>query len=90
MNEILKYLKKNGQKLDIEVAEATGISLTDVRSKLTELATKGKIMTCHLTRYDNEKTFENISCRISGYIRPAASGRKSKAQLSVEAETAKS
>ena len=90
MNEILKYLKKNGQKLDIEVAEATGISLTDVRSKLTELATKGKIMTCHLTRYDNEKTFENISCRISGYIPPPAPGRKSKAQLSVEAETAKS
>ncbi|MEE8150367.1 MAG: FaeA/PapI family transcriptional regulator [Nitrosomonadaceae bacterium] len=90
MNEILKYLKKNGQKLDIEVAEATGISLTDVRSKLTELATKGKIMTCHLTRYDNEKTFENISCRISGYRPPAAPGRKSKAQLSVEAKTAKS
>lgn len=94
MDEILKYLKNNGQKLDIDVAEATGISLIDVRSKLTELATKGKIMTCHLTRYDNKKTLENMSCRISGYIPPAAPGRKSKAQLSVaakfeaEAETA--
>jgi len=86
MDEILKYLKMNGQKLDIDVAEATGISLTDVRSKLTELATKGKIMTCHLTRYDNKKTLENISCRISGFIPPAAPGRKSKAQLSVAVE----
>jgi hypothetical protein len=55
MNEILQYLKKNGQKLD-------------------------------MTRYDNEKILENISCRISGYIPPAAPGRKSKAQLSVKAE----
>ena len=86
MNEILQYLKKNGQKLDIDVAEATGISLTDVRSQLTELATKGKVMTCHLTRYDNKKTLENMSCRISGYIPPAAPGRKSKAQLSAAAE----
>jgi DeoR/GlpR family transcriptional regulator of sugar metabolism len=86
MDEILKYLKKNGQKLDIDVAEATGISLTDVRSQLTELATKGKIMTCHLTRYANKKILENMSCRISGYIPPAAPGRKSKAQLSVTAK----
>ena len=90
MDEILQYLKKNGQKLDIEVAEATGMSLTNVRSQLSELAIKGKIMTCHLTRYDNEKTLENISCRISGYIPPAAPGRKAKAQQPVETETAKS
>ena len=93
MNKILQYLKKNGQKLDIEVAEATGMSLTNVRSQLSELATKGEIMTCHLTRYDNEKILENISCRISGYLPPAAPGRKSNAYLSLvakaEAETAK-
>ena len=51
-------------------------------------------MTCHLTRYDNEKILENISCRISGYLPPAAPGRKSNAYLSLvakaEAETAKS
>jgi len=94
MNEILQYLKKNGQKLDIEVAEATGMSLINVRSQLSELATKGEIMTCHLTRYDNEKTLENISCRISGYLPPAGPGRKSNAYLALmakaETETAKS
>jgi DeoR/GlpR family transcriptional regulator of sugar metabolism len=80
MNKILQYLKKHGQKLDIEVAEATGISLANVRFQLSELATKGKIITCHLTRYDNKKTFENISCRITGYLPPVVPGRKSKIQ----------
>jgi len=81
MNEILQYLSKHGQKLDIEVAAATGISLTDVRFQLSELATKGKVMTCQLTRYENEKTFEGISCRIAGYIPHAAPGRKPKEQF---------
>jgi len=78
MNEILQYLKNHGQKFDTEVAEATGISLANVRFQLSELATKGKIMTCHLTRYDNKKTFENISCRIAGYFPPVEPGRKQK------------
>ena len=81
MNEILQYLSKHGQKLDIEIAAATGISLTDVRFQLSELATKGKIMTCQLTRYENEKTFEGISCRIAGCPPPAAPGRKRKSQF---------
>jgi transcription initiation factor IIE alpha subunit len=81
MNEILQYLSKHGQKLDIEIAAATGISLTDVRFQLSELATKGKIMTCQLTRYENEKTFEGISCRIAGYIPHVAPGRKPKERV---------
>jgi hypothetical protein len=81
MNEILQYLKKHDQKLDIEVAEATGISLANVRFQLLELSTKGKIVTCHLTRYDYKKTIENISCRIAGCPPPAAPGRKPKTQF---------
>ena len=81
MNEILQYLKKHGEKLDMEIAIATGISLTNVRLHLSELATKGEIMTCHLIRHEKGKTVEGISCRIAGYIPPAAPGRKSKAQL---------
>ena len=88
MGEILKYLKNNGQKLDVEVAEATGMSLAKVRAQLSELAVQGKIMTCHLTRYHNEEILENITCRIAGYIPPAAPGRKSKEQLSAKAEAA--
>ena len=50
MDEILQYLKNHGEKLDMEIAIATGISLTNVRLHLSELATKGEIMTCHLIR----------------------------------------
>ncbi len=81
MNEILQYLKKHGEKLDMEIAVATGISLANVRLHLSELATKGQIMTCHLIRYEKDKTVEGIICRITGYIPPAAPGRKSKSQL---------
>jgi hypothetical protein len=81
MDEILQYLKKNGEKLDMEIATATGISLANVRLHLEELATKGEIMTCHLIRHEKGKTIEGTSCRIAGYIPPAAPGRKSKAQL---------
>lgn len=81
MDEILQYLKKNGEKLDMEIATATGISLVNVRLYLEELATKGEIMTCHLIRHEKGKTIEGTSCRIAGYIPPAAPGRKSKAQL---------
>jgi len=80
MNEILQYLKKQGEKLDIEIAAATGISLTNVRFQLSELATKGEIMTCHLIRYEKGKTIKGISCRIAGYIPHAAPGRKPKVQ----------
>ncbi len=81
MNKILQYLSKHGEKLDIEVAAATGISLTNVRLQLSELATKGEIMTCHLIRHEKGKTIEGISCRIAGYIPSAAPGRKPKPQF---------
>jgi len=81
MKEILQYLNKHGEKLDMEIAVATGISLTNVRLHLSELAARKEIMTCHLTRFEKGKTVKGISCRIAGYIPQAAPGRKSKAQL---------
>jgi predicted ArsR family transcriptional regulator len=42
MNEILKYLKKHGERLDAEIAQAVGISLVDVRKQLIELTAKGE------------------------------------------------
>jgi len=81
MNEILHYLKKHGERFDSEIALATGTSLAKVRLHLTELAEKREIMTCHSIKFENGKKIEGIRCRISGYIPPAAPGRKSKAQL---------
>jgi DeoR/GlpR family transcriptional regulator of sugar metabolism len=79
--EILEYLKKNGEKLDSEIAEAMGISLASARTQLADLAAKGEIMACHSTRFEKNKKIEGIKCRLAGFIPPAAPGRKSKSQL---------
>jgi len=79
MKEILDYLKKNGEKLDSEIAVATGLSLTKVRAHLTELSDKREIMTCRSIKMEKGKEVVGIRCRLSGYIPPAAPGRKSKA-----------
>jgi hypothetical protein len=81
MKEILLYLKTNGERLDTEIAEATGLTLAKVRVQLAELAAKGEIMACHSIKFEKGKKIEGISCRLAGFIPPAAPGRKSKSQL---------
>lgn len=81
MNEILQYLKNRGEQLDTEIAGATGMSLANVRRHLAEMAAKGEVMTCHSTRYVKGRKVEGVSCRLVGYIPPAAPGRKAKSQL---------
>ena len=81
MNEILQYLKTHGERLDSEIAIATGTSLAKVRLRLSELSEKKEIMTCYSIRFEKGKKIEGIRCRLTGYIPPAAPGRKSNAQL---------
>lgn len=82
MKEILQYLKINGERLDVEIAHAVGLSLANTRKQLTEMTAKGEIMSCFTTKFDKGKKIEGMSCRVSGYIPPAAPGRKStKVQL---------
>ena len=78
MNEILEYLKKNGEKLDAEIAVAAGLSLSKTRLYLAELAAKGKVMTYQSTRFLEGKKIEGIRCRLTGITPPAAPGRKAK------------
>lgn len=73
---ILQYLKKHGQRLDSEIAAATGIPLAKVRVSLSDLSARGEISKCRVTRFDNGKTVESTLCRIAGYVPPAAPGRK--------------
>lgn len=80
MNEILQYLKKNGEQLDTEIAVATGISLATVRRHLSELTSKNEVVACHTIRFVKGKKVEGMACRVAGYTPPAAPGRKSKAQ----------
>lgn len=81
MNEILQYLKTHGERLDAEIAEAVGMSLTKVRIQLSDLAAKGEVMSYQSTKFENGKKIEGIRCRIAGFVPPAAPGRKSKVQL---------
>lgn len=81
MKEILQYLKTHGERLDADIAQAVGVSLTIVRKHLIELAAKGEVMSCHSIRFEKGKKIEGMSCRISGFIPPAAPGRKAKVQL---------
>jgi hypothetical protein len=85
LQEILKYLKSRGEQLDSEIATATGIPLESVRRHVSALSARGEIMTCQSIRFNDGKKIEGLLCRISGYIPPAAPGRKPKSKAQVPA-----
>ncbi len=80
MQEILQYLKNNGERLDSEIAAATGISLANVRLGVSALSAQGDVMMCRSIRFKAGKQIDAMLCRVSGYIPPAAPGRKAKAR----------
>ena len=77
-SSILQHIKKHGQVRDAEIAQALGLGLGVVRSSLDDLSTKGDIACCSVTRYNNGKPIQEILCRVSGYVPPAAPGRRPK------------
>ncbi len=58
MNEILRYMKMHGERLDKEIAVATGISLASVRLQLAELTAKHEVVLCHSIRFNKGKKVE--------------------------------
>ena len=78
MQEILNHLKSRGEQLDSEIATAIGIPLESVRRHVLALSARGEVMTCQSIRFNDGKKIEGLLCRISGYIPPAAPGRKPK------------
>ena len=85
MHEILEYLKKGGERLDSEIAAATGVPLAKVRQHVKDLHARGAVMVCRSIRYTEGKEIEGVLCRVSGYIPPAAPGRKAKPKTPVKA-----
>ena len=79
MQGILQYLKNNGERLDSEIAAATGMSLQSVRAAVATLSAKGDVMMCRSIRFKDGQPIEAILCRVAGYIPPASPGRKPKA-----------
>lgn len=75
-DQILHQLKKNGQMLDSEVAAATGLPIKQIRPCMADMASRGIIMGCTVTRYVDDKPVQALQYRISGYTPPSAPGRK--------------
>lgn len=76
MQTILDYLKLGGERLDTEIAAATGLSLDSVRLSVSSLQKRGEVMVCRSIRYKDGQEVDSMLCRISGYIPPKAPGRK--------------
>lgn len=75
---IFQHIKKHGQVRDAEIAHALGIGIGQVRTSLNELSTRGQIACCNVTRFNKGVPVEEILCRVSGYVPPAAPGRRPK------------
>lgn len=76
MQDVLKYLKNQGQCLDAEIAAGMGLPLEEVRQHISALAALGEITTCSVTRFNGDERFEGILCRPSGFSPAASPGRK--------------
>ena len=85
MEAILEYLKGGGERLDSEIAAATGLSLAKVRQRVKDLQASGAVMVCRSIRYKDGKEIDAVLCRVAGYIPPAAPGRKAKAPAPAKA-----
>ena len=77
--KVLECLKEHGQRLDLEIANETGVPLASVRDQLAGLAATGEVIMCNLTRFEHGKRIDAWQCRVSGYVPPPAPGRKPKA-----------
>ncbi|MDP4029488.1 MAG: ArsR family transcriptional regulator [Gallionella sp.] len=75
MNKILQYLKKHGERLDTDIAEATEISLAVVCFQLAELAAKFEVA-CHSVRFIKGKRVEGVIYRIAGYTHRRAGNQR--------------
>ena len=80
MQEILSYLKTNGERFEAEIAAETKMSLANVKRTLSELSAKGEVIMCHSIQFRDGKRIEGMRYRLAGYIPPAAPGRKGKPQ----------
>jgi hypothetical protein len=73
---ILQHLRNNGEQLDVEIAKALHIPKTLVLSQISELSSEGEVICCQVTRYVGGKPIEGVSCRLSAYVPPRATGPK--------------
>ena len=75
---LLSCLRAHGQRLDVDIARETGVSVQEVRDCFAALLTSGDVIACKLTRFQAGKPVISMMYRASGYFPPVGAGRKSK------------
>ena len=80
MFETLQCLKRHGQRLDLEIARETRVPLATVRAHLTALADRREAVVCKTIQFENGRQVEAWQGRVSGFVPPAAPGRKPKSK----------
>jgi predicted transcriptional regulator len=84
---ILQFLRNNGEQMDAEIAEALHIPKAQVLSHISQLSSAGEVICCQVTRYAGGKQIAGVSCRLSAYVPPRATGPKPGAKRGVVPET---
>lgn len=85
---ILQYLRANGEQLDAEIAKALHLTKAQVTSHISQLSSAGEVICCQTTRYVGGKKVEGVSCRLSAYVPPRATGPKPGAKKAAAAAAA--
>jgi len=80
MTETLQLLKKHGQRLDFEIAKEMRVPLAKMRQHLMALAESREAIVCKTIQFEKGREFEAWQCRVSGFVPPAAPGRKPKSK----------
>ncbi|HZZ92424.1 MAG TPA: ArsR family transcriptional regulator [Usitatibacter sp.] len=80
MTEILQCLKRHGQRLDLEIAQELRVPLATVRQHLAALAESREAIVCKTFQFEKGRRFEAWQGRVSGFVPPAAPGRKPKSK----------
>jgi DNA-binding IclR family transcriptional regulator len=83
---ILNFLRTNGEQMDAEIAEALHMPKTQVQRHISQLSSTGEVICCRVTRYFDGKKVEGVSCRLSAYIPPRATGPKPGAKRAAASE----
>jgi len=76
LTDVLQCLKKYGERLDSEIAVETGVPLESVHQLMGSFARSGAVISCSVTRFRDGQPIESQLYRVSGYVPPAAPGRK--------------
>ena len=71
--------------LDAEIAKALHIPKPQVLNHIAELSALGEVICCRVTRFVGGKKIEGVSCRLSAYVPPKATGPKPGAKRAASA-----